>query len=90
MRSIRFVLQDCRFSLWESQYYLAPAGASCLILTGCYFEGHRLLTSGDLEKVTAAPHIFLAAASLGLGVQMLTVAVIQATSSVTLKVSCPL
>uniref|UniRef100_A0A6U0Y8D2 Sugar phosphate transporter domain-containing protein n=1 Tax=Rhizochromulina marina TaxID=1034831 RepID=A0A6U0Y8D2_9STRA len=82
----QFVLQDCRFTLWESQYYLAPAGAACLIGLGLFVEGQRLQEQGALAVVARAPHLFLAAASLGLGVQLLTAAVIQATSSVTLKV----
>lgn len=78
--------QDCRFSLWESLYYLAPAGAASLVSIGLFFEGAELLASGDLALVLAHPHLFFLAASLGLGVQLLTSAVIQAVGSVTLKV----
>ena len=82
----QFVLQDCRFTLWESQYYLAPAAAVSLVLTGWCYEGARLRESGDLAKVAENPLVFFLAASLGLGVQLLTAAVIQGPGAVTLKV----
>lgn len=61
----------------ESQYYLAPAGALCLISVGWWYEGERLVESGDLSLVRNNPLIFFGAASLGIGVQLLTAAVIQ-------------
>eukprot|EP00615_Pteridomonas_danica_P002863 CAMPEP_0114337704 /NCGR_PEP_ID=MMETSP0101-20121206/6541_1 /TAXON_ID=38822 ORGANISM="Pteridomonas danica, Strain PT" /NCGR_SAMPLE_ID=MMETSP0101 /ASSEMBLY_ACC=CAM_ASM_000211 /LENGTH=262 /DNA_ID=CAMNT_0001470029 /DNA_START=120 /DNA_END=911 /DNA_ORIENTATION=+ len=82
----QYVLQDCRFTLWESQYYLAPAAAFCLVSVGWWYEGQRLLESGDLAIVANNPLIFFGAASLGIGVQLLTAAVIQGPGAVTLKV----
>ena len=82
----QFVLQDCSFSLWESQYYLAPAAAVCLVSTGLYYEGGALRESGDLRLLAGAPLAVAGAASLGLGVQLLTAAVIQGPGAVTLKV----
>ena len=58
----------------------------CLVLTGMCYEGRQLLASGDLAKVAADPLSFFLAASLGLGVQLLTAAVIQGPGAVTLKV----
>ena len=82
----RYVLQDCRFSLWESQYFLAPAAAVCLVATGLWYEGGVLLATGDLVLLGGAPWAVAGAASLGLGVQLLTAAVVQGPGAVTLKV----
>jgi len=61
----------------ESQFYLAPAGAVCLLATGSYYEGTALWASGDVRLLQGAPLVVAGAASLGLGVQLLTAAVIQ-------------
>jgi hypothetical protein len=61
----------------ESQFYLAPAGAVCLLATGSYYEGSALWACGDLRLLQGAPLVVAGAASLGLGVQLLTAAVIQ-------------
>jgi multidrug transporter EmrE-like cation transporter len=74
------------YSCSESQYFLAPAGAFCLISVGWWFEGDRLLETGDIHLVLSHPVIFMMAASLGIGVQLLTAAVIQGPGAVTLKV----
>jgi len=67
----------------ESQFYLAPAGAVCLLATGSYYEGSVLWASGDLRLLRGAPLVVAGAASLGLGVQLLTAAVIQALKRIT-------
>lgn len=83
----QFVLQNCKFTLWESQYFLAPGAAMCLVGTGLWHEGAALWASGDLGRVVSEKPLSLAgAASLGLGVQLLTSAVIQGPGAVTLKV----
>lgn len=70
----------------ESQYFLAPAAAFCLISVGWWYEGGQLVESGDLSLVYDNPLVFLAAASLGIAVQLLTAAVIQGPGAITLKV----
>jgi drug/metabolite transporter (DMT)-like permease len=82
----QYALQDCRFTLLESQYFLAPAGAVCLLLVSWFFEREKLLASGDLAKLHDNPGTFLVCGSLGFGVQMLTSSVIKLTSSTTVKV----
>ena len=82
----QYVLQDMSFTIWEAQYYLSPAGGACLLLVGAIFEGPKCFAAGDFAKLARFPLLFFGAATLGLGVQLLTPAVIKATSSTTLKV----
>uniref|UniRef100_A0A7S2WUA7 Sugar phosphate transporter domain-containing protein n=1 Tax=Mucochytrium quahogii TaxID=96639 RepID=A0A7S2WUA7_9STRA len=82
----QYALQDCKFTLMEGQYFLAPVGAFCLLALSFLFEGNRLLETGDLGKMVANPTSFFFAGSLGFGVQMLTAGVIQLTNSITLKI----
>ena len=82
----QYVLQDMSFTIWEAQYYLSPAGGACLFVVGALVEGPKCVAAGDHAKLARFPLLFLGAATLGLGVQLLTPAVIKATSSTTLKV----
>eukprot|EP01061_Rhynchopus_euleeides_P021507 TRINITY_DN3508_c0_g5_i1.p1 TRINITY_DN3508_c0_g5~~TRINITY_DN3508_c0_g5_i1.p1 ORF type:complete len:359 (+),score=112.33 TRINITY_DN3508_c0_g5_i1:64-1140(+) len=81
------LLKKKKFSIVESQYYLSPPSAAGLLMiaaaTGEYSEMYR---RGDFIMVTRYPVKFFLAASLGLLVNYLTFAVIQATSSTMLKV----
>ncbi|CAK9088914.1 Probable sugar phosphate/phosphate translocator At1g53660 [Durusdinium trenchii] len=82
----QFALQDCNFGLLEGQYFLAPAGALCLLLLSGLFEFGTIYANGDFYKFHLFPMQFCLAGSLGFGVQMLTAGVIKLTSSITLKV----
>ena len=82
----QYVLQDMSFTIWEAQYYLSPAGGACLFVVGALVEGPKCVAAGDHAKLARFPLLFFGAATLGLGVQLLTPAVIKATSSTTLKV----
>ena len=81
----QYLVQDMKFTLWESQYYLAPCGGIALLLAGLYFEGEDCMDAGGFRKVAEYPGQFAAASSLGLCVQLLTPAVIKEVGSVTLK-----
>jgi len=82
----QFALQDCKFTLLEGQYFLAPAGAACLLTLSLFWEAPQLLATNGLSVVFKRPFDFMLAGSLGLGVQLVTSAVIQLTNSVTVKV----
>ena len=81
-----FLLSGVKMQVLESMYYLAPAGGLCLLALGTLLEGPNVVARGDQAKIWANPLVFLIAALLGVGVQLLTTAVIQATSATTLKV----
>ena len=81
-----FLLSGVKMQVLESMYYLAPAGGLCLLALGTLLEGPSVVARGDQAKIWANPLVFFVAALLGVGVQLLTTAVIQATSATTLKV----
>lgn len=81
-----FLLSGIKMQVLESMYYLAPAGGLCLFLLGALIEGPVLVQKGDYAKPLEHPLMFLCAACLGVCVQTLTTAVIQATSATGVKV----
>jgi len=81
-----FLLSGTKMQVLESMYYLAPAGGVCLFLLGAATEGPALMANGDLSKVASNPAMFAIAASLGVGVQLLTTTVIKVTSATGVKV----
>jgi len=80
------LLSGHKMDVLESTYFLAPAGAACLFLTGAVLEGPTILARGDLSKLAEHPLTFALAATLGFGVQLLTTAVIKAAGGTGLKV----
>lgn len=82
----QYLLKNLKFSVIESQYYLAPAGAMCLFTASLLTEFPSMARKGAFGQVLGHPGLFFAAATLGLGVHMLCFLVVQATNSVTLKV----
>mmetsp|Transcript_51769 Transcript_51769/g.110745 ORF Transcript_51769/g.110745 Transcript_51769/m.110745 type:complete len:323 (-) Transcript_51769:106-1074(-) len=82
---MQFVLKDCSFTIWESQYYLAPVGGSALLAAGLLLEGKACLQDSCHRVILGQPLLFGLAASMGLIVQIVTPAVIQACGSVMLK-----
>mmetsp|Transcript_45636 Transcript_45636/g.111096 ORF Transcript_45636/g.111096 Transcript_45636/m.111096 type:complete len:404 (+) Transcript_45636:274-1485(+) len=91
--AVRLVMTDMLLSsaglkmdVLENVYYLAPAGALCLFVSGCVMEGPAMMAAGHLELLLLYPVHFCGAASLGLGVQLMTTTVIKVSSATTLKV----
>jgi len=82
----QFALQDCKMSLLESQYHMAPVAALALLLLSYFLEYPKMVAEDHLDALFLYKGEFLLAATLGLGVQLLTSNVIQMTSSTTLKV----
>lgn len=82
----QFLLQDLRFGVIEGQYVLAPAAAFWLACAAFIFEGQKMVDNGAFSIIAANPAAFFVASALGLCVNFLSYLVIQATSSLTMKV----
>lgn len=79
-------LQSLRFGIIKSQYYMAPAGAVCLMGTSVLTEYRSMHQNGAFAEMMAHPALFFFAGTLGVGVIFLCYLVVQQMSSVTLKV----
>lgn len=82
----QFLLQNLKFGVVEGQYVLAPASAFWLFLASVVFELNTMIDKGAFSIIAANPGTFIVASGLGLGVNFLSYLVIQATSSLTMKV----
>jgi hypothetical protein len=82
----QFLLQNMKFGVVEGLYVLAPASAFWLFLASACYEFQEMGNKGAFRVVAANPLTFLAASTMGLGVNFLSYYVIQATSSLTMKV----
>lgn len=80
------LLQNLRFSVVESQFYLAPVSALWLFSASAVHEMPRMLRTRAWLIPLAHPLPFCASAVLGCAVSFCSFLVIQATNSVTLKV----
>ena len=82
----QFLLQNLKFGVVEGQYVLAPATALWLGIASLWFEGERMMADEAFSVMAANPSAFVVASCLGLAVNFLAYLVIQATSSLTIKV----
>eukprot|EP01060_Flectonema_neradi_P027978 TRINITY_DN37637_c0_g1_i1.p1 TRINITY_DN37637_c0_g1~~TRINITY_DN37637_c0_g1_i1.p1 ORF type:complete len:350 (+),score=40.90 TRINITY_DN37637_c0_g1_i1:55-1050(+) len=82
----QFLLQNKSFSVIEGQYVLAPPGVLFLFLAAATSEWKSLLQNGHHLTILNHPFMFLAAALLGLAINLLTFQVVKSTSSLTLKI----
>jgi drug/metabolite transporter (DMT)-like permease len=79
-------LQNLKFGVIEGQYVLAPASAFWLFLASGFFELPKMIETNAFSILIKNPGAFLVASSMGLCVNFLSYLVIQATSSLTMKV----
>lgn len=79
-------LQSLKFGVLESQYFLAPAGAVCLMGASMLTEFPSMSREGAFGTIQAHPLLFFCAGTLGVGVHFLGFMVVQQTNGVTLKV----
>ena len=86
MAVLQYLLGNLRFELIEGLYIMAPASFLFLVLGIFAFEWGALREEDGLGKIAETPHKSLAAAFLGFLVNLLTLAVIKSTSSLTFKV----
>jgi hypothetical protein len=70
----------------EGLMYLAPASLVWMVLFAAIFEWPSLLRDGALGIVIENPGLFMAAATMGFGVMLLSFFTIQLCGSLTLKV----
>jgi len=82
----QFLLQNLKFGVVEGQYVLAPASAFWLFLASFCYEVPHMIENKAFHTILNNPFTFIAASTMGLGVNFLTYFVIQATSSLTMKV----
>ena len=82
----QFLLQNLKFGVIEGQYVLAPASAFWLFLASGFFELPKMIETDAFSILIKNPGAFLLASCMGLCVNFLSYLVIQATSSLTMKV----
>jgi drug/metabolite transporter (DMT)-like permease len=81
----QYVLKDCKFSVIEGLYYMAPASLCSLLVYAGYYEWGAIFTSGDYAKVLENPQWFIASGLLGIAVNFVGFLVIQSTSALFVK-----
>ena len=86
MAVLQYLLGNLRFDLIEGLYVMAPASFAFLVLGIMMFEFQTFQEEDGFAKITGRPHKYFAAAFLGFCVNLLTLAVIKSTSSLTFKV----
>jgi hypothetical protein len=62
----QYLLQNLKFGIVEGQYYLAPAGAICLLSVAMLMEVPKMVSTKKYMLMWEHPFLFLGAASLGL------------------------
>lgn len=82
----QILLQNLKFGVIEGLYVLAPASAFWLFLASGFFELPKMIETDSFSILIKNPGAFLLASCMGLCVNFLSYLVIQATSSLTMKV----
>lgn len=80
------LLQNCKFTLVEGLYLISPPSALILLSVASVFEWPRLMHEGSYRTILDHHWYFLGSCVLGLLVNFVGMAVVQATSSLTVKV----
>lgn len=80
------LLHNCTFTTAEGLYVLSPPAAACLCLLAGLLEWPKIIESGGYTIILEHPWAFITACLLGIFVNFLSFEVVQATSSLTLKV----
>lgn len=75
------ITQSLKFSIIESQYFLAPCAALALFSASVLLEFPSMHRHNAWEQIAAHPFLFLAAGTLGVGVTFLSFLVVQMTNS---------
>lgn len=79
-------LQNCKFTLVESVYLIAPPSSALLFGAAIVLELSRMSREEKYRVIIDHPEYFAASCVLGLAVNFVGMAVVQATSSLTIKV----
>jgi hypothetical protein len=80
------LLQNCKFTLMEGLYMISPPSALILFLVASVIEWPRMIQEGRHRMVFQLPWYFFGPCFLGFLVNFVGMAVVQATSSLTVKV----
>jgi len=80
------MLQNLKFSEVETLYYLSPPSMLFLTMVSVVWEWPTMFQTGEYKIFFEHPHLMLLASVLGVGVNLLTLVVVRATSSVTVKI----
>lgn len=80
------LLQNCKFSVVETIYAIAPSSCLFLCSAAALIEWPRMQREGKYMAISDYRWYFLASCLLGLSVNFIGMAVVQATSSLTIKV----
>lgn len=80
------MLQNCKFTVLEGIYTIAPPSAIFLVSAAAVLEWPRLSSEAGYRIIAEHPQYFAASCLLGLAVNFVGMAVVQATSSLTIKV----
>ena len=83
----QFLLQNLKFGIVEGLYVLAPASGFWLLVAAAIMEMPAMFTQGAWFTIAEYPFHFLVAMSMGVCINFLSYLVIQATSSLTMKVN---
>jgi len=80
------LLQNCQFTLTEGLYMTTPPSGIVLFSAAALMEWPRMIETGSYRIIFANPSYFASSCTLGLAVNFVGMAVVQATSSLTTKV----
>jgi hypothetical protein len=81
----QFLLKQMKFGVVEGQYVLAPASAFWLMLASLVFESQKMYELNAVAIFIESFPYFMLASCLGVIVNFMAYSVIQATSSLTMK-----
>ncbi len=80
------MLKNLKFGVIEGLYVLAPASAIWLFTASFLIEFRKMIENNAFNIIAENPMTFIIASFMGLGVNFFSYLVIQATSSLTMKV----
>mmetsp|Transcript_38916 Transcript_38916/g.86567 ORF Transcript_38916/g.86567 Transcript_38916/m.86567 type:complete len:345 (+) Transcript_38916:147-1181(+) len=83
---MQLILVGYEFSAMQGLKYIAPAAVLCLAVMSFFTEYPTMVKNNSFEVVTANWPLFLAAASMGLCVNLISNVIIKLSGSTTLKV----
>lgn len=84
--AFQFLLANKSFTMWEGMYFVSPASLIFLWLAIYFLEFEAMLEENAWDQVTSHPLVFVAAGTLGFGVNYSSLGVIKHAGSLTLKV----
>ena len=84
--AFQFLLANKSFSMWEGMYFVSPAALVFLSILIYVLEWEQMVEENAWGQIQEHPLMFLAAGTLGFGVNYCSLGVIKHAGSLTLKV----